>query len=165
MNFFQHTTAWIKGELVEAALILGFGMVTLLVSFLCWRLGSTPNAKALLIPLLLIGLIYSSIGASMLVSNTNRLTEFKQRFDQGSTAFIQTEKKRVDEFQYGYTISKLVATVCFPLTLLIFWLSRNPTWQGIGLGLACFALAGLVVDYFSQERADTYYKAILAALH
>lgn len=165
MNFFQHTTAWIKGELFEAALILGFGMVTLLASFLCWRLGSTPNAKALLIPLLVIGLIYSSIGASMLVSNTNRLTEFKQRFDQGSIAFIQTEKKRVDEFQYGYTVSKLVATVCFPLTLLIFWLSRNPTWQSIGLGLAYFALAGLVVDYFSQERADTYYKAILAALH
>lgn len=165
MNFFQHTTAWIKGELLEAALIIGFGVVAVLASFLCWRLGSTFNAKALLTPLLVIGLIYSSIGASMLVSNTNRLTEFEQRFDQDSTAFIRSEKKRVDEFQYGYTVSKFVATVCFPLTLLIFWLSKNPTWQGIGLGMAYFALAGLVVDYFSQERADTYYKAILAALH
>lgn len=36
--------------------------------------------------------------------------------------------------------------------------------MGIGIALTYFALAGLVIDYFSQERADIYYKAILETI-
>ena len=81
-----------------------------------------------------------------------------------SKAFIQTEKARVEGFQFTYVITKIVATVLFAATLLIFWITKSPTWQGIGIGLTLFAFAGLVVDYFSQERADIYYSTILEAL-
>ncbi|MNY54849.1 hypothetical protein D3C86_1907700 [compost metagenome] len=100
----------------------------------------------------------------MRISNPKRMTLYQHEYKVKQKAFIQAEKKRVEDFQYGYTISKVVASLFFPATLLIFWLTRNPTWQGIGIGLAYFALAGLVVDYFSQERADIYYKAIQQAL-
>jgi len=50
------------------------------------------------------------------------------------------------------------------LTLLIFWHSKDPGWQGWGIGLTTFAIAGLVVDYFSRERAAIHYKAILEAI-
>ena len=32
------------------------------------------------------------------------------------------------------------------------------------VGLVSMGLAGLVIDFFSKERADTYYQAILAEL-
>lgn len=64
-----------------------------------------------------------------------------------------------------YKISKGVATITFIATVLIFWLSKSPTWQGIGIGLSLFGLAGLVVDYFSQHRSLEYYHAILTALN
>jgi len=164
MNFFDHTTSWLKGEILEAALILSFGFAAGLTAFLFWKLGATPNAKALLVSLVITGTIYAVIGLSMLIANQNRMKAFKLSFHQDSRAFIQSEKKRVEDFQYGYTVSKIVATVCFPLTLLLFWLPKNPTLQGIGIGLSLFALSGLVVDYFSQERADTYYKVITVTM-
>jgi hypothetical protein len=37
--------------------------------------------------------------------------------------------------------------------------------MGVGIALSYFALAGLVVDYFSQERADIYYNAIIKTLN
>lgn len=164
MNFFSSTSAWIKGELFEASQILSFALLTLIAGFMFWKTGTTANSKALFLPLLVIGLIYAAIGGGMLVSNKKRLSEFPQACEKDNNTFIQIEKKRVEDFQFGYTISKIVASICFPLTLVIFWYTKKPTWQGVGIGLSYFALTGLVVDYFSQERAAIYYKAILEAL-
>lgn len=164
MSFFNNTSEWIKGELLEASMILFFGLLTLSISLLFWKIGTTPNAKALFLPLLVVSLVYTAIGGGMLVSNKKRMVELPKVYRENQTAFIQAEKKRVEDFQYGYTISKIVASVCFPLTLLIFWYSKNPTLMGIGIGLSYFAIAGLVIDYFSQERALVYYKAISVAL-
>ncbi len=164
MNFYNHTSAWIKGELFEAALILSFGVATMLAGYLFWKTGTTPSSKALLLPFVITGIIYAAIGGGMLASNYKRAKEFAPTFQQDNKAFIQSEKARVEGFQYGYLISKIVATAFFAGTLLIFWTTKNPAGQGIGIGIALFALAGLVVDYFSQERADIYYTAISEAL-
>jgi hypothetical protein len=164
MDFIQNTVNWIKGELFEASLILSFGIITILAGFLFWKIGTTPNSKALLIPFIVIGVIYAGLGGGMLVSNNKRMEEMPAVYQKDTKAFIAAERKRVDDFQIGYKISKIVATVAFLLTLIIFWYTKNPTWMGIGIGLTYFALAGLVVDYFSQERADIYYKHILETL-
>lgn len=164
MKLIQHTMHWIKGELFEAKLIVAFAILTILAGFLFGKIGTTPNAKALFIPLLVVGAIYASIGGGMLYSNPKRMVELPQSYQQNKVEFVKSEKQRVDDFQYGYKVSKIVATVFFLATLLIFWITKNPTWMGIGIALTYFALAGLVVDYFSQERADIYYKAILEAI-
>lgn len=161
MDFFTHTTAWIKGEILEALLITAFGLVTIAGGFLFWKLGSVPAAKALLLPLIVTGLIYSAIGISMYISNQKRLTEYEQNYKLDSLSFIKAEKQRVENFQYMYVISKVVATVFFAVTLLLFWFTKNPGLHALGIGLTLFALTGLVVDYFSQERAEIYYQAIL----
>lgn len=164
MEFIQHTINWVKDELFEAWLIVAFGVFTILVGFLFWKIGATPNAKALLWPLAISGFIYLGIGSGMLFSNYKRLEELPRSYQLDHSAFIRAEKQRVEAFQYGYKISKMVASLFFAITLLIFWSTKNATWMGIGIGLAYFAIAGLVVDYFSQERADIYDKAILTAI-
>lgn len=164
MEFIQNTVNWIKAELFEAWFILAFGILSVVGGFLFWKIGTTPNSKALLWPLIVSGFIYASIGGGMLFSNQKRLIEYPKLYQRDKQGFVVSEKKRVDDFQYGYTVSKIVATIFFAMTLLIFWTTKNSTWQGVGIGLTYFALAGLVVDYFSQERADAYYKTIMAAL-
>jgi hypothetical protein len=164
MNFFDSTTTWIKGELFEASFILLFGISTILAGLLFWKLGSTPNAKALLLPVVVTGIIYSVIGGGMLYSNEQRMVAYVQSYQRDHSGFIRSEKKRVEDFQYGYIVSKIVATICFLTTLAIFWYIKSPVWQGVAIGLTYFALAGLVVDYFSSERAAVYYSAILKAI-
>lgn len=161
MEFIQHTFSWIKGELFESKMIIAFGIATIILGFLFSKIGTTPNAKALFTPLLLIGIIYGSIGANMLYSNTKRIKEMPLQFQQEKSTFIKNEKQRVEGFQYQYKISKVVATICFIFSLFIFWYTKNSTWQGIAIGVSYFGLAGLVVDYFSEERASMYYQEIL----
>lgn len=161
MNLIDYTANWIKGELFEAKLIVAFGIITIIAGFLFWKIGTTPNAKALLIPMIVVGAIYTTIGSGMLYSNPKRMRELPQKYEQDKIEFVKSEKKRVDDFQYGYKISKIVATIFFAFTLIIFWTTKNPNLMGIGIALTYFSLAGLVVDYFSQERADIYYAEIL----
>src|SRR6218665_655540 len=161
MNFYNHTLNWITGELFEAYFIANFGVITIIGGILFGKFGSTLNAKALVIPLIVVGIVYAAIGFSMIVSNNNRLTSYKKDFEKDHHAFVKAEKKRVENFQIGYKISKIVATVFFPITLLLFWFSKSAAVHGFGLGLALFALAGLIVDYFSQERANKYYEVVV----
>lgn len=161
MDLIQYTTNWIKGELFEAKLIVAFGLFTIIIAFLFWKTGTTPSSRALFIPLLVAGTIYTSIGSGMLYTNPKRMVTFPQSYHQDKVVFAKSEKKRVEDFQYGYKVSKIVATVFFLLTLVIFWTTKKPVWMGIGIALTYFGLAGLVIDYFSQERADIYYNNIL----
>lgn len=164
MNAYDHTLTWIKGELLEASWVLLFAAVTLLLAASFWKWGHTAGARALVLPFVLVGLVYCGVGSSLKISNNARLKEYPARYEANPVQFAKAEKERIESFQYQYKISKTVATVCFALTLLIFWFVKNPVWQGAGIGLSYFGLAGLVVDYFSEERARIYYQAILAAL-
>lgn len=164
MEFIQNTINWIKAEIFEAWLILAFGLFTITTGLLFWKIGTTPGSKALLWPLIFSGVIYAGIASGMLFSNQKRMVEFPQNYQQSKKEFVTAEKKRIEDFQYGYKVSKIVATLFFTMTLIIFWTTKNPTWQGIGIGLSYFALTGLIIDYFSQERADIYYSFVLKAL-
>lgn len=164
-NFYQHTATWIDGELLEGALVCIFGLATIAVAFLFYKFGGSPTAKALLYPLLASGLIYTAVGVSLRYSNGQRKAQYEEVYKQDAKAFVESERTRVESFQYQYVISKVVATACFIATLLIFWLSSSATWQAVGIGLSYFGLVGLIVDYFSQHRAMQYYEAILSYLN
>ena len=75
-----------------------------------------------------------------------------------------SEKKRVEDFQYLYKMTIIIASVCFALALLFFYLSSNYLLRAVGLALIFFGMTGLFVDYFSKERADNYYKKILTEI-
>ena len=47
------------------------------------------------------------------------------------------------------------------LPCLFFGFSKVTLGRVIGIGLTYFGLVGLVVDYFSQQRAEAYYERIL----
>lgn len=164
-NFYQHTQSWIDGELLEGALVCIFGLATIIVAFLFYKLGGSPTAKALLYPLLVSGVIYTAVGISLRSSNGQRKIQYEEVYKQDADAFVESERARVESFQYQYVISKVVAIVCFIATLLIFWFSTSITWQAVGIGLSYFGLVGLIIDYFSQHRAIQYYEAILSYLN
>lgn len=164
MEFINHTITWSKGEIFEGVIIAVFGILTIVLGVIFWKFGGTPNAKALLIPLIMVGLIFTGSGISMIIFNQKRIVKFEQTFQKDPETFVQQEKQRVEDFQYLYTITKVLATIFFALALIFFWFTKNHHLQAIGIALILFGLSGLVIDYFSEERADTYYEIILKEL-
>lgn len=156
----ENTLKWYNGEIFEGKLILVFGIVTtvLAVTFRIW--GSTPNAKALLIPVMVSGLLFTVIGASMVLSNQKKITTVEQSFQKNKSSFFQTEKKRVEDFQYLYPLSIVISLFCFLIAAYFLGFTKNIYLHATAIALAWVGVAFMVIDYFSKERAAIYYQQL-----
>ncbi|WP_321346107.1 hypothetical protein [uncultured Draconibacterium sp.] len=157
----QHTFNWYNGEIYEGKFILGFG-IFLLISGLLFNLnGSTPTAKALLIPLAVTGFFFTSIGAGGIYSNSKKVARVEESYQQNPQDFVNIEIKRVEDFQYLYPMSIAISLVCFLIAVGLLYFVKNVHWQAIAIALILFGTAFAVIDYFSKERATIYYEKLL----
>ncbi|WP_194972584.1 hypothetical protein [Aquiflexum lacus] len=164
MDFIQHTTNWVKGEIFEATIFGAFGLLTIICSLLFWKFGETPNSKAVIIPFAVVGLFFLVTAVSGIISNNKRLEEYNEAYQKSKAEFVISEKKRVEDFQYLYKMTIIIAAVCFAIAVCFFLFTNNHILRSIGLAMIIFGLTGLIIDYFSKERADDYYKVITAQI-
>jgi len=88
------------------------------------------------------------------------LPQYTEAYNKDKAAFVNNEKARVEGFQYLYKMTIIIASISFILAIFAFVLTDNPTLRAIGIALTIFGITGLIIDYFSKERADNYYKEI-----
>ena len=160
MDFYQHTNNWLKGELFEGTIILISGITILVLSFLTWKIGTTPNAKSFALVLLVVGLLFSGISFGF-QANKKRVVAFEKQYKENPTTFIQQEKERVEGFQWMYKMSAIISGICFAVTFITFMYFENRIFLSIALGLMIIGGSLIVIDYFSKERATIYYQQIL----
>ena len=165
MNFYQYTQNWLKGELFEGTIILITGIVLIIIALLFWKFGSTPNAKSLIIPVLVVGLLFSLGIGSMMISNQKRIAQFEEAYQDNPKAFILSEKQRVEDFQVLYKYSVGFAAISFLLTIIAFGFFENRIFQSICIALMIISVSLIIIDHFSKERAAIYYIEILKALN
>lgn len=161
MDFYQHTTHWLKGELFEGTIILVFGVILLIISLLLWKFGLTANARSLVIPILVVGLLFSLGIGSMMISNQKRIAQFDKAYQENPEAFIKSEKQRVEDFQVLYKYSVGFAALSFLLTIIAFGFFENRIFQSICIALMIIAVSLIIIDHFSKERAGIYYQHII----
>ncbi len=164
MEFIDHAIAWCKGEIFEARLILLFGILVIISAILFYKVGTTPGAKAMLVPLFVVGIMFSAIGSGMLYSNPKRILEFESAYSGNPQAFVKSEKERTDNFISWYPKTRYIITGVGIMGILIFLFWAAPIGRAIGISLIIIMLATFVVDHFSEERAEIYHKHIVEAL-
>mgnify|MGYP001102786000 CR=1 FL=1 len=164
MKTIEYSIEWARGEQFEGWSITIFGALVLLLTLILWRYGSTPNAKALVVPALILGMLFLLMGSYMVYSNGVRQEAFTEAYEQDALAFLQAEKNRVEGFQFMYPASLLISAISFVVALALFYFSDSPARKALAIVLAVFGLSLLIIDYFSKERADNYYEALLNAL-
>ncbi len=164
MTIIEHSIAWAKGEQFEGMCIAIGGVLSIFLAGVLWKYGTTINAKSLVIPTLVFGVLFTLMGSYMIYSNGQRQTEFQQAHETNSEQFTIAEKMRVEDFQFMYPTSLAISAVCFLITLIAFVWSKNPTFHAISIALSVMGLALIIIDYFSKERAAIYYQHILQQL-
>lgn len=160
MDFLHHTINWIKGEIFEATIYGSFGLLTIICSLMFWIFGTTLNSKGVIVPFALVGIFFLFTAISGILTNNKRVREYTNAYHLNKLEFVLSEKKRVEDFQYLYKMTLVIASVSFAVSLSFFYFSDNYLLKAAGLALILFGMTGLVIDYFSKERADTYYEKI-----
>ena len=160
MEFIHHTTNWIKGEMVESITIGCVGLLILLGSLLLWRYGSTPYARALIVPLLVVGIIPFVMGISGAYSNFQSIPFYEQQWEQDKKHFVESEKTRVESFDDIFKYTYPMATILTIGGVIVFFLANSPTAKAISLAMMLLGLMTFFVDHFAAERANIYYQHI-----
>ena len=165
MDFIANSLQWCKGEIFEGRLYLLFGIAVCLLALIYWKSASTDFAKAIFMPFLLLGLLASGTGLSLIMSNEKRLIDYQQAFNANPSEFIASEKSRTEGFikWYPYTMYGMSALMIAGIALFLFL----PTAGGRAYGLAIILLGFsiLFLDHFSEERAHRYHSQIIGALN
>ena len=132
------------------------GALLLVLAFLAWRLGSSESARAIIIPLIVAAAIVVGTGATMVVSNRNRVKQFEEQYQESPQKFLESEKARVANFMKIYPQTIIVATVMMVIGICVFAFCAKPWLRASALTLILIALAALAIDYFSKERGLIY---------
>lgn len=164
MEFIDHAITWCKGEIFEGKLIFLFGVLVVVIAILFFKFGGTHNAKAMLFPLLITGLLFSIMGGGMVYNNNKRIVEYQKSYEEDPEAFMLSEKERAENFISWYPKTRWIFAIIgiIGIAMNIFW--TTPLMRAIGITLIILMLATYVVDHFSEERAGTYFKHIVEAL-
>ncbi|MBP2833115.1 hypothetical protein J8281_13050 [Aquimarina sp. U1-2] len=161
MDVFTHTLNWIKGEIFESYIFGSFGLVLVSVAFSFKYFGTTPNAKNLFIPLVLVSVIFICLSSYQIYSNTKRKKVFELEYKTDKNSFLEKEKQRVSGFSDIFKFTIAIGTISIGLGVLLFVLYQKSNVQAWSIALILFGLTGLTIDFFAKERADEYEKQLI----
>lgn len=156
MEFIQHTINWAKGEIFEATIMGVIGALIVLCSILFWKYGNTPSAKAMTIPLLVVGSIPLIMGISGVITNKKRISVYEEAYQKDKESFVLSEKERVESFDNIFKYSYPAAIILVISGAILFFLLSSPNWKAISLALMMLGLMAYFLDHFAAERAEIY---------
>lgn len=156
MVFIEHSLNWVKGELFEAGMLALWGAALFVLAVYFWKFGHTITAKALITPFLVVGLFWGVAGGMSLYINTHRIDTYNLEFQKEPRAFVNKERKRVDDFIWVYRYLLIGWSVMILAGLVIFMIWGGDQGRAIGLGLILFGISGLLVDHTSEQNAYVY---------
>ena len=164
MEFIQHTIAWCRGEIFEGRVLALFGAAIVTLALMFWRFGSTPSARAMYVPLLLVGALALVVGVSMSFTNQVRINTYSAAFSENPDEFVQAERERTEAFIKWYPYTMYGFSLIIILGLGVFLWKPTPIGRAIGLATLLLGLCVLCLDHFSEERAEGYHSQIMQHL-
>lgn len=164
MELIEHTVTWCRGEIFEGRLLALFGTTVIIIALCFSRFGTTPSARAMFIPLLVVGAVALLVGLSMNFNNQARIPKYTAAYETNPTAFIQSERERTDGFIRWYPITMASFSLIALVGCAIYFFRPTPMGRAIGLATLLMSLAVLFLDHFSEERAAVYQDAIVQSL-
>lgn len=155
---------YFQGEKIEALVfILPLGLASLV--FGGWLLtdGGSGFARGVAVPFLLMGLVMTTVGATVGYRTPAQLAALEVAVAQSPAAAVTSETARMAKVNAAWRIY-LACWAGFGVAgLALRFATRSDLLQGIGIALVFYAGVGLLVDGFAERRTHPYTEALDAA--
>ena len=156
MTALDHALNWIDGELVSGGALIAFGLLLVGCGGLLWRYGESTAARAMVLPLVVMGGLITVLSAVGTLNNVRRIAEFREAYVVDPSVFVEEEIARVQGFMSWYVYTFVGASILIVAGLAAFLIAGAPMWKGIGLAMIVLGAAALHVDFFSKASATQY---------
>ena len=156
MELIDYTNKWLTGEIHEDLAMVAGGVLLLVLAILAWRFGTSESARAIILPLTVVAVIFIGGGTALAYNNHTRKVQFAQQYQESPQKFLESEKSRVADFMKIYPQTIMVASVMMVIAICLFAFCTRPWLRASALMLILVAFAALTIDYFSKERGIIY---------
>ena len=156
MELIDYTNKWLTGEIQEDLAMVAGGVVCLLLALVAWRWGSSESARAIILPLTVVAVIFIGGGAALAYNNHQRSKQFVEQYQESPEKFLESEKARVAAFMKIYPQTIIVSAVMMVIAVCVFTFCDKLWLRASALALILVALAALTIDFFSKERGVIY---------
>ena len=156
MELIDYTNKLLTGEIQEDLAMVAGGVVCLLLALVAWRWGSSESARAIILPLTVVAVIFIGGGAALAYNNHQRSKQFVEQYQESPQKFLESEKARVADFMKIYPQTIIVSAVMMVIAICVFAFCDKPWLRASALALILVALAALTIDFFSKERGVIY---------
>ena len=156
MELIDYTNKWVTGEIMEDFAMVAGGVICLLLALVAWRFGTSESARAIILPLTVVAVIFIGGGAALAYNNHQRSKQFVEQYQESPQKFLESEKARVADFMKIYPQTIIVSAVMMVIAVCVFAFCDKPWLRASALALILVALAALTIDFFSNERGVIY---------
>ena len=156
MELIDYTNKWVTGEIMEDYAMVAGGVICLLLALVAWRFGTSESARAIILPLTVVAVIFIGGGAALAYNNHQRSKQFVEQYQESPQKFLESEKARVADFMKIYPQTIIVSAVMMVIAVCVFAFCDKPWLRASALALILVALAALTIDFFSKERGVIY---------
>lgn len=152
---------WAKAEIVSALFFMLFGIAYIGIAIACWKLGSTPLIKALILPMFIAGGLLLGAGISFYLSNNSKLKKFETDYKTNPAALIESEIERTEQTMKTYqNIALKVFPAIILVALLVSFIVPNPMVRAICIGIIAFLFVLVLLDSQALKRIKTYHQKL-----
>ena len=132
MTALDHALAWAQGERMEGAATTVLAFLLVVAAGLLWKFGATAAARAMVAPLLVVGMLIVVTGIALELQNVRRIDALGKAHALDPAAFLEQETARVESFMKWYVYTFFAGSVLIAGGLATFLFASSPTLGGVG---------------------------------
>jgi hypothetical protein len=157
MDILKASTDWAKAEVFSTQFFIIFGVLFVLAGIGFWQLGKTDIARAYIIPLLVAGALLMTIGLGLFFTNKARITQFQTSYSSDASAFLETERGRVEATlkEYKNVVFKAIPVIIAICSLIIILVDK-PIWRASMITTIAMLVVILLIDGTAHDRIHAY---------
>jgi hypothetical protein len=146
---------YFAAERIGGFVLVGFAVAAFVFAATLWLRRS--SYKAMLWPLVAIGLVEFSVGISVAIRAPAQVEALTIGLGKAPLVTARAESERIAKVNSSFAALKVVEVVSIAIGLVLALVFPRPgTWSAVGLGLALQAGVLLIFDFAAQERAIIY---------
>jgi hypothetical protein len=163
MNLDDVIRNYFAGEKSEAALILLAGIAALAVALWLWFAIREPFARGLASTLLLVAALGLGVGGAVHFRSDAQAQQLVELRRADPMRFDAEEGPRIRQVVKSFGSYRIAYAVAVVLALVFVFLLGGALFHGLAVGLLILAALGFTIDWYAENRAVEYVRALEAA--
>lgn len=148
---------YFNAEKFESLFFILIGIIAIITGIYFWVSIKEPFYKGIAIPLFLIALIQLTVGIAVYLRSPKDIIKV-EHFLRSEPSKIQSDEiPRMEVVMKNFVVYRYVEIALIIIGLMLFFtLPDSYFWKGLGFGLSIQAGIMLLLDFFAENRGQSY---------